>query len=97
MSWEGSNRRSRLPEDWHRRRNRVLRRDDRRCQLRWHGCLGTATEVDHRIRGDDHDESNLQAVCSACHQKKSASEGNDRARELRARRKRPPERHPGMR
>ncbi len=97
MAWEGSNRRSRLPEDWHARRNRVLRRDGHRCQLRWRGCLGTATDVDHKIRGDDHDERNLQAVCSKCHEKKSAAEGIARARELRARRKRPPERHPGQR
>jgi len=97
MAWCTSNRRRRLPADWPQRAARVLRRDGHRCQLRWPGCIGTATEVDHRTPGDDHREINLQAVCTPCHRKKSSREGNAAQARRRALRFRPPERHPGIR
>lgn len=96
MAWEGSTRKGRLPADWKSRRLRVLRRDGYRCQIPDRfgvPCLAWANEVDHVERGDDHDESNLQAACTACHAKKSAKEGAE-ARE--SRRFRPPESHPGL-
>ncbi|QWY79544.1 HNH endonuclease [Mycobacterium phage Scout] len=98
MSWNSSDRSSRLPADWEENyRQPVLRAAEYRCQIRRPGCLGKATDVDHIRRGDDHRLSNLQAACSRCHGKKSSAEGHARKRELRARRKRPTERHPGSR
>lgn len=99
MSWAGSQRRHRLPANWHLNyRLPVLNDADWICELRIDGvCVGTASEVDHINRGDDHSRSNLRAVCRRCHAKKSSAEGHARKRELRALRKRPQERHPGQR
>lgn len=97
MSWAASNRRERLPADWAWRTAEVLKRDKYRCQLRWSGCFGSATEVDHKKRGDDHRFENLQAACTYCHARKSAAEGVAARAKLRALRKRPVGRHPGMR
>lgn len=66
-------------------RRRVLDRDQHRCQLRYSGCLGVATEVDHvrnvaavlhagGTRQQADDPSNLAAVCSSCHSIKTARE-----------------------
>ncbi|WP_156920311.1 HNH endonuclease [Segniliparus rugosus] len=93
--WGSSRRKDRLPPDWPRIRAGVLRDAGWLCQIRHRGCLGSADEVDHIRRGDDHSRGNLRAACSHCHGKKSSSEGNNRKRELRALRKRPVERHPG--
>lgn len=91
-AWKGSTRAQRLPRDWWARRRRVLARDERRCYV----CGGEATEVDHVIRGDDHDESNLRAICNWCHRQKSTREGSDAARLYdRPRNARPVEAHPG--
>ncbi|AOT24239.1 HNH endonuclease [Mycobacterium phage Noella] len=98
MSWDSSDRSSRLPDDWEENyRQPVLRAAGYRCQIQLPGCLRKATDVDHIRRGDDHSRRNLQAACSRCHGKKSSAEGHARKRELRARRKRPTERHPGSR
>ena len=98
MGWQTSTRRHRLPNNWRYIRQDVLRDANYVCELRLEGvCVGTASEVDHIQRGDDHSRANLQAVCWRCHAKKSAREGNARKRELRELRKRQPERHPGER
>ncbi|ANA86942.1 HNH endonuclease [Gordonia phage Strosahl] len=98
MSWAGSTRRQRLPEDWELNyRLPVLSRDRWLCQINGPGCKRAATDVDHINRGDNHDRSNLRAVCSVCHNKKSSAEGNQAKAKLKAQRKRPPERHPGRR
>jgi 5-methylcytosine-specific restriction endonuclease McrA len=95
MSWEGSDRRSRLPSDWASAIvPRILQRDGYRCRIGYDGCTGTATEVDHIRRGDDHSNVNLQAACSWCHGKKSSAEGNAARRRWSSKRK--PERHPGL-
>lgn len=104
--WSTSDRRQRLPSNWKSLRLVVLRRDSWRCQLQLPGCLEGASEVDHRVRGDNHALDNLQAVCSACHKKKTLAEAASarrRKRELRpdrgkvrSRRLRPVERHPGL-
>jgi len=70
-------------------------RDHATCQ--WAGCSSPATDVDHRERGSDHRRSNLQALCSYHHARKSSREGIEQRRKLKALRKRPPERHPGSR
>jgi 5-methylcytosine-specific restriction endonuclease McrA len=97
MGWETSRRRHTLPRNWRYLRLDVLRDADYICELRLEGvCVGTASEVDHIQRGDDHSRANLRAVCWRCHAKKSSAEGNARKRELRALRNRPAERHPGQ-
>lgn len=73
--WENSNRRDRLPPDWPKIQAKVLRRDQKRCQIRGPRCEVIATEADHIRNGDDHSMSNLQAVCHQCHKEKSSSEG----------------------
>ena len=95
MPWSTSDRRSRLPADWQRRRARILRRDRYRCQLRDHGCLGIATEVDHIEAGDNHDDANLHAVCERCHTAKTLAEAAAARAAIRARGLRNPEAHPG--
>lgn len=96
MGWCSSNRRERLPGDWKRRRRFVLLRDDYVCQLALAGCKGSATEVDHAVRGDDHSLGNLRAVCSECHKKKTSAEAQEARRDKAARRFRPVDRHPGV-
>jgi len=94
MSWDTSNRRSRLPADWFTRiRPHILKRDPR-CKLRYPGCTGVSTQVDHIQRGDDHSYANLQGVCAKCHATKSAREGRNAQLSRRQKRLRPQERHP---
>ncbi len=97
MTWEGSDRRSRLPADWLIVRAKVLKRDRRMCQVSEEGrrCGRYANEVDHIVNNDDHSMANLQAICRYHHGIKTALEGN-RAQK-RYSRNRPPEPHPGMR
>ncbi|MBM4592070.1 HNH endonuclease [Rhodococcus hoagii] len=95
MSWDSSDRRSRLPADWEARRSQVLRRDDWCCQIQGPHCVGHATDVDHVRRGDDHSIDNLRAACSPCHLRKSSAEGNAQQQKMRSRRYRPRDRHPG--
>jgi 5-methylcytosine-specific restriction endonuclease McrA len=73
-------------------RRYILERDAYRCRLGFSVCTIQATEVDHIRRGDDHHETNLQAVCRNCHQVKSSHEGDA----AKPKTKRPPERHPGL-
>jgi 5-methylcytosine-specific restriction protein A len=93
--WQGSTRLVRLPKDWQRRRQAVIRRDGGRC--RRCGAPG-ARDVDHIRPGDDHSLTNLQLLCRRCHGTKSAHEGTTAAAAARARHpshRRPPEPHPG--
>jgi len=97
VSWEGSDRRARLPHDWQKRRLRVLIRDGYKCQVRLATgplCLQPAGEVDHIVPGDNHDPANLRAICRSCHGRKTAAEGNAARKRLPPKR-RPAERHPG--
>jgi 5-methylcytosine-specific restriction endonuclease McrA len=97
MAWEGSTRRQRLPADWPTIRATVLARDGYRCTHIHQGkpCGWRATDVDHIINNDDHSLTNLHALCSWHHARKTAHEGNT-ARWSAPRRTRPPEQHPGM-
>lgn len=50
---------------WRRVRQRILRRDQHRCQL----CGAPADDVDHIVKwidGGSDDPSNLRAICSRC-------------------------------
>ena len=102
MAWSAhpSSRKSTLPRDWPRRRQQVLNRDGRTCQIRGSRCIGHAVEVDHIGHRDNHDHDNLRASCTPCHQDRSAGQGgaaSATARQARiAARKRPAERHPGL-
>lgn len=94
MSWHTSNRKARLPRDWESRiRPHILKRDPQ-CKLRYHGCTGKSTQVDHIIPNDDHSFKNLQGVCAHCHGIKSAREGRQAQLTRRQRRFRSPEEHP---
>jgi 5-methylcytosine-specific restriction protein A len=96
VPWSTSDRKGRLPADWQARRLRVLRRDAYRCRDRSAGypCGAPANQVDHVEHGDDHDESNLQALCRWHHARKSSAEGHA-AQRPRERLTRAPEAHPG--
>lgn len=101
-NWQGSDRRSRLPSDWPKRRARVLKRDGHRCTARdldGNRCPEPATDVDHVRRGDVHDDWNLTSLCGWHHDRKSAREGAAEAAKKRAanRKKfRRVEPHPGL-
>lgn len=77
MVW--STGRSRTSTTDHKRwRLAVLRRDKFRCQLNLPGCQGAATEADHIIPvsrgGSPTALDNGQAVCAACHTRKTREE-----------------------
>jgi 5-methylcytosine-specific restriction enzyme A len=69
--WASSNRKARLPGDWHKLRAAVLARDRHTCYL----CGAYANRVDHVIAGDNHDPANLAAICLDCDKHKSGQEG----------------------
>lgn len=100
-NWEGSDRLSRLPQDWPARRQVVLTRDGHVCQHvrtdTGRRCGARATDVDHIHADDDHSFANLQALCAHHHLKKSGREGgvaSGAARRAKRDAKRKP--HPGM-
>lgn len=100
--WSNSTRRDRLPEDWLKRRGKVLKRDNFRCRGRLPSgrrCGAYANQVDHIRPGDDHSMENLQSLCEDCHAKKSSSEGGQaraaKRREIKNRFRRVEE-HPGL-
>lgn len=93
------------PLGWPAIRKRILARDGGRCRctgckacrpLRGPRCGAPASHVDHIVRGQDHRDVNLRALCDPCHRHKSATEGSLAAQGLRLRRQRPPEAHPGL-
>lgn len=96
MGWDSSDRRAHLPDDWSTIRSRVLARDAYTCQIAGPRCTGRATEVDHMGHRDDHRPEVLRAVCHSCHSIRSAMQGVESSSEMRARRLRPQERHPGL-
>ena len=102
-AWQNSNRRERLPADWPKRQRRILKRDHHQCQTydkhTGRFCLESARQVDHKIPGDNHDESNLEAICDWHHDRKSSREGNDARRKKMRQinsRFRESEQHPGL-
>lgn len=93
--WSSSNRKSRLPSGWARIRAEILKRDPI-CQI----ChVRPSTHCDHIVaKADRNGPSDLQGVCGPCHDQKSSREGNEAQRSNpRPGRKRPEERHPGIR
>ncbi|RCS78867.1 HNH endonuclease [Brachybacterium alimentarium] len=98
MAWSTSDRRSRLPSEWHALRARVRRRAGGRCE--WVAqdgsrCPSPGTDCDHIQPGDDHRMGNLQWLCAPHHKAKTARD-NTRALAVRTQlRARPTESHPG--
>jgi 5-methylcytosine-specific restriction protein A len=78
--WANSNRLSRLPKDWKTIRTQVLERDNHTCTK----CGNRATDVDHVLRGDNHEPTNLTSLCRRCHASKSGREGAAARAEKRA-------------
>lgn len=97
MSWETSTRRSRLPADWPKRRQRTKTRAKGMCEAQVHEpeCDGIGSECDHIIAGDDHSLSNLQYLSGPCHAAKTQVEAQAAARTKRQARMLPQEQHPG--
>lgn len=96
--WAGSDRRARLPSDWRAIVARILARDGHKCRAILDAgtrCNAPANQVDHIVRGDDHSDGNLQALCAWHHGKKSAAEGVA-GRRTPPTSRRPAERHPGL-
>ena len=78
-------------------RRRILKRDDYTCQHC--GAIDTPLEVDHidNTRGFGYDEdNNMQALCVACHKRKTQQEAATARATRRARRKLPTGQHPGL-
>ena len=96
MTWQGSDRRDRLPPDWAAIRRRVFARYGHIC----HVCgQAGADGVDHVQAGDNNALANLRPIHHNqppyCHRAKSAQEGVSARARLRLARYRPRERHPG--
>ncbi len=92
--WEGSNRQHTLPADWSTTVKRIMQRDHHRCQ--WiredtgRRCGRHADGgIDHIIRpadGGTEQDSNLRALCTFHHNRKTGNEGgtaSGRARRLK--------------
>lgn len=94
--WGNSNRRQRLPKDWHVRVARVKERSLGVCEERLPSgkrCGRKGTDVDHKVPGDNHDLSNLQLLCGFHHDLKTKAEAAA-ARAKFLPKRRPSERHP---
>ena len=104
--WDNSDRRERLPTNWGSIRENILDRDGHQCVWTFwlNGqlvrCKNKATDVDHKVPGDNHDPHNLQSLCQEHHAAKTARESGAARRAKRAEVKkmfrRPTERHPGL-
>ena len=70
-----------------------------RCEAGDYGCLIIATDVHHvvaRIDGGGDNDSNLQALCSACHERRTTELVQRRAKQRAAQRRAKKRRnHPG--
>lgn len=98
-SWNGSSRRSELPEDWKQRVKAVWSRDGGRC--RWilpsgSRCPRPGADVDHRYSPHRHDIDDLWLLCREHHDRKTQRESWV-GRQKKKLPKRPEEPHPGMR
>lgn len=92
IPWENTTRSKGLPRNWHKIRAWILDRDPY-CMLRMpEVCTYHSTEVDHIGDNRLHTEDNLQGVCSECHKKKTSAQGHEK----KSRKKRPPDKHPGL-
>lgn len=105
MSWDSSDRRSRLPADWYKlvaqvkaRAKRTSKLGIEQCEKRLPShkrCPRLGTDVDHIIPNDDHSLTNLRLLCTAHHGQKSAREGSQAREAFKRSKYRPREGHPG--
>lgn len=94
--WYNSNRRQRLPKDWASRVARVKERAAGVCEANLPSgkrCGRQGRDVDHKIRNDNHDLSNLQLLCGFHHDLKTQGEARA-ARQRFMPKRRPVEGHP---
>lgn len=93
--WASSDRRARLPKDWHKRRAIARRSAGGQCQWVEDGrrCLMPGADCDHIDRHGSDDQANLQWLCRPHHNIKTAAEAaSSRLSPRRAQAK-----HPGLR
>jgi len=97
-AWEGSNRKSRLPADWWRLRQVVLKRCEGRCEWVEDGkrCRSDATDVDHILAGDDSSLANLQGLCNHHHLVKTGRDVQAAQKKRKALGRLPEEPQPGV-
>lgn len=84
-----------MPPDWHRQRQRIKNRD-KVCQIAGPDCTVTIDEIDHIGDRFDHRDENLRGACRTCHRARTQQQAAAGVRAYHARRKRPQERHPGL-
>lgn len=95
MAWVNGNK----PHTTSKERERILERDNYRCQIKGPRCLGVATEVDHidNTRNENYwRDRNKRAVCSPCHKAETQREAAEARVKRAARGLFPTERHPGL-
>jgi 5-methylcytosine-specific restriction protein A len=94
MPWSTSDRRTRLPKDWHRRRAIAKRNANGQCQWQTDGirCTTPGTDCDHIDRNGSDEPANLQWLCRRHHTIKTQAESHA----SRPRQARPKPRHPGL-
>lgn len=99
-NWSSSDRHSRLPTDWRRRRTIVRDRAGGRCEATMANgtrCPEAGTDCDHIIRGDDHSLENLAWLCRWHHTRKTQHEATQaRNRNSTNRAAHPAAKHPGL-
>lgn len=87
--WAGSDRLSRLPDNWRELVALTRERAHGRCEAReWDGsaCESPGSDCDHIEPGDNHALDNLQWLCRRHHLEKSGREGAIAAKKARAKR-----------
>jgi 5-methylcytosine-specific restriction protein A len=77
-------------EAWRTVRREVLARDPV-CRLRFPGCTGSSTEVDHVIGiadGGSNDPANLRGTCRPCHRQRTIQQSHEGMKRAAGRRRR---------
>ena len=106
--WATSTRKYELPKDWPQRRKITRRQARDRCEgpvnletgrrdQEVPRCENTGTDCDHVGDRDDHSLTNLQWLCTKCHEVKTKHEAREALRAKMRRGKRKPVPHPGLR
>src|SRR5688500_7747632 len=102
MTWETSDRRAQLPDDWKARVAAVWKRDGGRC--RWllpksgKRCPRPGADVDHRYGHHRHDIADRWLLCRVHHDQKTQREAaaGRRTKKRPGRRRKRVEPHPGI-